>query len=87
MGEYVDFEDPEDRLRMTPEQWEWFKRRTRGFREQDENGIDLSLLRANLKLSPEERLLKHERSLRNLLEFERAAERAGLRPDPHPPRG
>ncbi|WP_395093023.1 hypothetical protein [Armatimonas sp.] len=47
--------------------------------EQDENGVDLSLLRANLKLTPEQRWLKHQRALRTILEVKRAGERTRLR--------
>lgn len=42
--------------------------------EQDENGVDLSLIRENLKLTPLERLRKHERArlqTLKLLEFGR----------------
>lgn len=51
-------EEPADKLGMTDAQWEWFQKATRGYGEQDENGIDLSLLRANLLLTPTERLDK-----------------------------
>jgi hypothetical protein len=47
--------ETEDRLGMTPEQWEQFQRYTRGYGEQDEYGVDISLLRENLKLTPTER--------------------------------
>jgi predicted nucleotidyltransferase len=46
----------EDRLGMTEEQWERFQAYTHGFGEQDENGVDVSLLRENLKLTPEQRV-------------------------------
>jgi hypothetical protein len=49
-------EEPEDRLGMTEEQWETFKRVTRGYGDQDDSGIDRSLIRRNLRLSPSERL-------------------------------
>jgi hypothetical protein len=48
--------EPEDRLGMTDEQWERFQAYTRGFGEQDENGVDVSLLRENLRLTPEQRV-------------------------------
>ena len=35
--------------------------------EQDENGVDLSLIRCNLKLTPTERLRKAERARRGAL--------------------
>jgi hypothetical protein len=35
--------------------------------EQDENGVDLSLIRENLKLTPRERLLQGDRARRNAL--------------------
>ena len=47
--------------------------------DQDENGVDLSLLRANLKLTPEQRWLKHQRALRTILEVKHAGQRARLR--------
>src|SRR5262249_22235004 len=59
-------ETDEDRLGMTDEQWEAFQRHTHGFGDQDENGIDLSLLRANLRLTPTERLEKMRRSIIDL---------------------
>ena len=52
---------PADRLGMTEEQWAQWQAYTRGFGEQDENGVDVSLLRQNLRLSPWERLEKMER--------------------------
>jgi hypothetical protein len=77
-------EEPEDRLGMTEEQWETFKRLTRGFPHQDENGVDLSLIHENLNRTPEERLQEHERALKMAEEVERAAIEAGVR-RPHPP--
>jgi predicted nucleotidyltransferase len=55
--------EPEDHLGMTDEQWAWFQAYTHGFGEQDENGVDVSLLRENLRLTPTQRL---EKMLRNL---------------------
>ena len=37
--------------------------------EQDENGVDLSLIRENLKLSPEERLLRGDQARRSAQEL------------------
>src|SRR5438034_10855085 len=54
---------PEDHLGMTDEQWAWFQRHTHGFGEQDENGVDVSLLRENLRLTPSQRV---ERMMRTL---------------------
>lgn len=51
-------EQDEDRLGMTEEQWQRFQEYTHGYGEQDENGVDLSLIRENLKLTPIERLRK-----------------------------
>ncbi len=87
MSEEPTWEDPEDRLGMTEQQWEWFKQNTRGFGEQDEHGIDLSQLRENLKLTPTERFRKHQRALRNMLEVRRAGQRAGLGARPERSRG
>lgn len=38
--------------------------------EQDENGVDLSLIRANLRLTPEERLIQGDRARRGALELQ-----------------
>jgi hypothetical protein len=35
--------------------------------EQDENGVDISLIRENLKLTPSERLLRGDRARRSAL--------------------
>ena len=48
--------EPEDHLGMSEEQWASFQAYTHGFGEQDEHGIDVSLLRENLKLTPEQRI-------------------------------
>jgi predicted nucleotidyltransferase len=48
---------------MTDEQWAWFQAYTHGFGEQDENGVDVSLLRENLRLTPSQRLRKFQRFL------------------------
>ena len=69
----------EDHLGMSEEQWAWFQKYTRGYGEQDEEGVDLSLLRENLRLTPAERLARHQRVLRLVTEVRRAGERAGLR--------
>lgn len=70
--------DAEDRLGMTNAQWARWQAYTRGYGEQDENGIDLSLLRENLRLSPAERLQKHQRALRLFWEVRRAGAAARL---------
>ena len=67
-----DFEEPEDHLGMTPEQWAQFKAFTSGFGDQDENGIDLSLLRSNLKLTPTERLERTRQAALFVMEMQRA---------------
>jgi hypothetical protein len=46
---------------------EWLKAHPYG--EQDENGVDLSLLRANLKLTPAQRLAKLQRAWGTVLEI------------------
>ena len=51
-------EEPEDRLGMTEEQWETFKRLTRGYGEQTRHGFDVARLRASLRMSPAQRLAK-----------------------------
>ena len=64
--------EPEDRLGMTPEQWAQFQAFTQGFGEQSESGVDISLLRANLKLTPTERIEKMRRALENYQEVRHA---------------
>ena len=59
---------PEDRLGMTDEQWAQWQAYTRGYGEQDANGVDVSLLRQNLRLTPTERLRKHQKALRTYRE-------------------
>ena len=41
---------------------EWFAARPK-WGDQDENGIDLGRLRVNLRLTPDERVCKHDRAL------------------------
>ena len=65
-------EEPEDRLGMTEEQWTWFREFTRGYGDQDENGIDISLLRESLRLSPTERVERVVRGQELLRELKRA---------------
>lgn len=72
---------PPDKLGMTDEQWEWFQKATHGYGEQDENGIDLSLLRENLRLTPTERFEKHRRALQLVKEVHRAGRDARLQRD------
>ena len=43
---------------MTDAQWEIYQRATSGYGEQSASGIDISLLRENLKLTPTQRLAK-----------------------------
>ncbi len=47
--------------------------------EQDAAGIDLSQLRANLKLTPTERMVQHHRALELAMEVRRAGEAARRR--------
>lgn len=72
-------DQPEDRLGMTASEWEAFQKSTHGFGDQDKNGIDISLLRLNLRMSPNQRLQEHERALIRLLEVESAGVTAGIR--------
>jgi hypothetical protein len=63
---------------MTEDQYQQFLETSSTFGQQDENGVDLSLLYANLKLSPTERIEKMRRSLATVLEVRRAGIAAGL---------
>ena len=69
----------EDHLGMTDEQWAIFHRATHGFGEQDANGIDLASLRENLRLTPTERLRRHQQALGLSLEVRRAGNTARSR--------
>jgi len=71
-------EEFEDHLGLTAEQWAIFQKATHGFGEQDENGVDLSHLRANLRLTPTQRLEKHQQALARMQEVRRAGIAAGL---------
>lgn len=62
-------EEPEDRLGMTEEQWAVFQAYTRGYGDQDANGIDLSILRENLRLSPAQRLTRLQQAVNSLASF------------------
>jgi hypothetical protein len=70
----------EDRLGMTEEQWAWFQKFTHGYGDQDENGMDLSLLAQNLRLTPTERIERNQRALELHQEVRRAGAAAGLFP-------
>ena len=52
-----------------------------GYSDQDKNGIDLFHLRANLRLTPTERLERNRKSHELLMEVRRAGAAAGLRRD------
>ncbi len=56
-------QEPEDRLGMTDDQWAQWQAFTHGYGDQDANGIDRSLIRGNLRLSPWERLANLERNM------------------------
>ena len=71
--------ETEERLGVIEERGAKFQADTRAYGEQDENGVDLSLLRENLKLTPTERWRKHQRALYLTLEVRRAGEEARLR--------
>ena len=60
---------------MTPEQQAAFQKWTNGYGEQDENGIDLSLIRANLKLTPLERVRRGDQARRMALELQEIGRR------------
>ena len=68
----------EDKLGMTDDQRVQWQAYTHGYGDQDMNGIDLSCLRENLRLSPTERLRKHQRALKLVKEVYDAGIRAGL---------
>ncbi len=72
----IEIEDEADDIRrgMTDAQWAIYQRATTGYGEQSESGIDVSLLRENLKLTPTQRLAK----LQDIHNFFVAADNARL---------
>ena len=83
---------------LSPDEYLQKQRQPLWYGEQDENGVDLSLIRENLKLTPHERLLRGDharRSALRLLEYGRRqreedarGERSGEdRGDPAAPQG
>ncbi len=76
----IEIEDEADDVRrgMTDAQWAIYQRATTGYGEQSESGIDLSLLRENLKLTPTQRIEKMRRALSLVREVRRAGIAAGL---------
>lgn len=64
----AELEEPANPLGLTAEQWAQWQAYTHGYGEQDANGIDVSLLRQNLLLTPTERLRKHQRALKFFME-------------------
>jgi hypothetical protein len=70
----------EDRLGLDEAQWVWFLAYTRGYGQQDDNGVDVSALRENLKLSPTERVERLLRARELIEELRRAG--AAARPAP-----
>jgi hypothetical protein len=59
--------DDENRAKLEA----WLKAHPYG--DQDENGIDLGSLRRNLRLTPMERLERHQKALASLREMKRYA--------------
>ena len=59
--------------REKQDQWLREHRKKYPYGEQDANGIDLSQLRENLKLTPSERLKKHDQFAESMLDLMRAA--------------
>lgn len=59
--------------RMDPRLEAWIKEHCGPlcYGEQDENGIDLSLIRSNLKLTPLERIRRHDAAVIEILELQR----------------
>lgn len=55
--------------------------RAHPYGEQDENGIDLSLLRENLRLTPLQRYRKHQGALLNYRKVRHAGEQNRLQRD------
>ena len=58
-------------MKLTPEHEAYLKKLANPlyYGEQDENGVDLSLIRENLNRTPEDRLARGARARRNALEL------------------
>lgn len=69
--------ETEDRLGMTDTQWAQWQTYTHGYGEQDANGIDISLIRENLRVSPWERLSKLQRNLTFFKEYRTESKHIG----------
>jgi hypothetical protein len=61
---------------MSPEEYLRKMRDPKWYGEQDENGVDLSLIRENLKLTPKERLLKADQARKSALALQEWGRRA-----------
>ena len=55
-----------DQQGITEEQWAKLQAYSRGYGDQDENGIDLSALRRNLRLTPAQRLARLQQAVNTL---------------------
>ncbi|MGD0389824.1 MAG: hypothetical protein ABSC42_12820, partial [Tepidisphaeraceae bacterium] len=64
-----------NKLMITAEEYLRRLKDPRWYGEQDENGVDLSLIRENLKLTPEERLLKGDRARRGAIALRESGRR------------
>lgn len=69
-------ESEKERMGMTDAQWEIYLRAVTGYGDQSESGVDLSLLRENLRLSPTQRIEKMRRSLANYIEVRNATSKS-----------
>ncbi len=79
-------EELDPNAHLTEEQREQVKRTTTGYGEQGANGYDLSIFRANLRLTPTERIQKMEWALIFAQEVERAGREHRLSKRDHPSR-
>lgn len=59
-------DEEQKRLGMTDAQWETWRRHTQGFGEQDENGVDLTALRRNLRLTAAQRLARLQQAVNSM---------------------
>ena len=65
-----------DPSKMTAEEYLKLLANPRWYGEQDENGVDLSLIRENLRLTAHERLVKGDRGRHNALRLRAIGERS-----------
>ena len=61
---------------MNQRDWDELRRLSNSFAMYDENGVDLSLIDENLRLTPTQRIIKHDRALAMVRALQEAGRKA-----------